>query len=198
MSAFSAVRATNTSDVDFTDMYDGQIYTVPAHGDAIVPFDAACLWFGDPRLTNEDPADPTKRERVDEFTRVQVRQGWHDGLVFDDRDQPEGRRVAWDDHRAKVEIYDPIAGTRIYMVGEAPDAPPQDVTGEAAQESGLIRIERLEQELARLKSGGPAPLEPLPPLEPLAPLPPVADIPDDTPATPPRAKAGRTPVVAES
>jgi len=152
-SAFNAVRVTNNSPHDFTDMYDGQVFTIPASGEAAVPFEAACLWLGDPRKTDESATDPTKRERTDEYHRVQVRCGFFDGKVFDDPDQPEGRRCTWDEARPALAVHT-FDGTRVTMVAEGLDAQPQDPSGGVQDEPVESRMRRLEEELVRLRGVG--------------------------------------------
>lgn len=68
------VRLRNNSDATFKDQYASVPY-VAQPGDAIlVPFDAACLWFGDPRLS--DRPTLSQYDRKDEYDRVFHRSGY--------------------------------------------------------------------------------------------------------------------------
>jgi len=193
-SAFNAVRVTNTSPHDFTDMYDGQVFTIPASGEAAVPFEAACLWLGDPRKTDESATDPTKRERTDEYHRVQVRCGFFDGKVFDDPDQPEGRRCTWDEARPALAVHT-FDGTHVVMVAEGLDAQPQDPSGGVQDEPVESRMRRLEEELVRLRGVGAGAT---PPTDGDVPEPVAAPTgpPSDTPAKAVSSRGGRTAVVS--
>lgn len=165
MASYS-VRIRNTGTVDFTAKYDNQPYTIPAGSETIVPWDAACLWLGDPRLWD----DHREKNRRAEYNRLCVRYG------------------AYSDHAAflanipSLEVHK-IDGGRIPMLVEDPfggavnvwDTENQDTTVEA--EVAYLRAQ-VQQLLAGDKNRTlpDAPADP----EPVA-TPTVAEDPDGLP-----------------
>jgi hypothetical protein len=104
------VRLVNKSDTDFKDMYNSVTYRVPAGSDGFAPFDAACLWFGDPSSQDLSARD---RGRTDEYERLRVRYG-----VYADEHRFDGALP-------DIEVYT-LDGDRVTMVREDP-------TGELGQ-----------------------------------------------------------------
>lgn len=147
--ALTMVRVRNDSDTPYADMYASTRFTVPARGEAFIPWDAVCLWLGDPSLVDRGDS-PMLRDRTNELHRVQVRCGYNDGQIVN----AEGFDVAadWDDHRPKLTVFT-MEGTEVHMVADAPDGTPQDLTGADGVKSTIDRISDLEATIAALKAG---------------------------------------------
>jgi len=128
-----SVRALNKGDAEFKGMYDGITHTIPAGSELIVPWDAAILWLGDPRLWNSE----TDRARAKEFERLRVRWGAIEGIDLNDR-------------LPNIAIHLLSDGTEIQMLGVDPSATPIDVFGNGAEEdmSTDQRVTHLESQLA--------------------------------------------------
>lgn len=71
------VRVTNVGNDDFTDGYANQKYRVPSGDKVIIPWGAACLWFGDPEII--DRPTLSQFDRRDEVDRIYMRMGCYDG-----------------------------------------------------------------------------------------------------------------------
>lgn len=139
--AATAVRVRNDGDTDYTDGYNGNTYTIPAGGDAFVPFDAACLWLGDPRLQNLGPRD---KHRANEYTRIATRMG-----------AAEADRESFNEVRPALAVFNANTGIQMKMVADDPDGPGEDVFGSGeAPEDVQGRIHRLETALAKIASEG--------------------------------------------
>lgn len=128
-----SVRALNNGDTEFKAMYDGVQYKIPAHSELIIPWDAAILWLGDPRLWDAE----TDRARTKERDRLMVRWGAIEGVDLADR-------------LPNIAIHLLSDGSPIPMLGADPSAPPIDVFGSGAEEdmSQDQRMSHLEQQLA--------------------------------------------------
>lgn len=128
MASYS-VRIRNTGTVDFTAKYDNQPYTIPAGSETIVPWDAAALWLGDPRLWD----DSREKHRRAEYNRLCVRYG------------------AYSDHKKflenipSLEVHK-IDGGRIKMLVEDPFGPAVNVWDTENQDSTV------EAEVAYLRA----------------------------------------------
>jgi hypothetical protein len=105
-------RVVNTGSTTFTDQYALEKYTIEPGSEQFVPFDAICLWMGDPRLQDLGPRD---RHRTDEFMRVCIRLGAHDGdLDILARNKPS------------LECYT-LEGVLMKMVVDDPEGPGQNI-----------------------------------------------------------------------
>lgn len=51
----ATVRVRNLAETPFIDHYQGQRFVVPANGEALIPWGAACIWFGNPSILNNGP-----------------------------------------------------------------------------------------------------------------------------------------------
>lgn len=116
----SVVRVVNKGDDDFEGQYDRNRYPISAGSESIIPWDAACLWLGDPRLRDAG----TDRARLEEYRRLTSKFG-----VYDEHDR-------FDDARPKLEIYR-LNGTRVKMLAEEPFGTPVDVFGDTEGEVDL-------------------------------------------------------------
>lgn len=65
----------------FADTYANVTYRIPKGSQGIVPYEAACLWFGNPNAINRDES---RRDRDEELARMKLRYGcgWdeYDGI----------------------------------------------------------------------------------------------------------------------
>jgi len=129
-----SVRAVNNGSTDFKAGYDGITYTIKASSELIVPWDAAALWFGDPRLWNSE----SDKARTKEYERLRARWG-----VMDD-----GTVLA--DTLPDISIFLLSDGTEVQMLGVDPSAAPVNVfDGGAEEDMGTKqRVSHLEQQLA--------------------------------------------------
>lgn len=129
-----SVRAVNNGSTDFKAGYDGITYTIKASSELIVPWDAAALWFGDPRLWNSE----SDKARTKEHERLRARWG-----VMDD-----GTILA--DTLPDISIFLLSDGTEVQMLGVDPSAAPVNVfDGGAEEDMGTEqRVSHLEQQLA--------------------------------------------------
>ena len=55
---------------DFTDLYDGRRFVIPAGKETMIPVEAAKLWFGWPTINSDNP-----NIREEEIMRVEARRG---------------------------------------------------------------------------------------------------------------------------
>lgn len=142
------LRVKNTGTTDYVGRFDGNRWTISPGSEAAVPYDAACLWAGDPSLVDTGTGQ-NERGRTDELARVQVRCGYHDGVVYriqeDGSPGPqEGEHVPWDSVRPPLEFFT-FEGTPVPMVADAPDGPPVDLFGDGdSAKSDQQRIAELE------------------------------------------------------
>jgi len=135
----SVVRVTNLRDVVLVDSYDGTTYSVDPGGHAIVPLEAAKLWFGNWELVNKP--DRAMRERDDEHRRLMQRGGCADNPGL------------WDVSKPLVEVADVDGEVNFVTVIDDPsgDSVSQaDVTVNEHQDMlGMIRQQA--KDLDRLK-----------------------------------------------
>jgi len=131
----SVVRVVNKGDSDFEGQYDRNRYPIAAGSESIIPWDAACLWLGDPRLRDIG----TDRARLEEYRRLTSKFG-----VYDEHDRFEGARP-------KLEIYR-LNGTRVKMLAEDPFGTPVDVFGDTDGEVDLqTQVSQLQAMVSELQ-----------------------------------------------
>ncbi len=135
----SVVRVKNLRDVALVDSFDGTTYSVNPAGNAIVPVDAAKLWFGNWDLV--DKPSRALRERTDELRRLQVRYGCSD--------DPE----RWEEVKPLVEVSNVDEDERFVTVIDDPSG---NNISEASvtvdeHEDMLSMIRNQAKELDRLK-----------------------------------------------
>jgi len=102
----SVVRVKNLRDVALVDAFDGTTYSVEPGGEAVVPLDAAKLWFGDWDTVNRP--ERALRERDNEHQRLLIRYGC--------RDNP----TAWEETKPLVLVTDVSGDTAHTTVIEDP------------------------------------------------------------------------------
>lgn len=79
--AQQSVRIRNAGADTFKAGYDGTTYTIKPGSEVIAPWDAACLWLGDPRLWD----DMREKNRRKEYDRLCIRYGvYSDHTRFDE------------------------------------------------------------------------------------------------------------------
>lgn len=112
--AQQSVRIRNTGTDEFSAGYDGTRYVIKPGSEIIAPWDAACLWLGDPRLWD----DTREKNRRKEYDRLCVRYGvYSDGHRFAeaipslevfklDGDQSRITMLAEDPFGAAVNVWD--------------------------------------------------------------------------------------------
>lgn len=135
------VKVLNYGDEAFSDRYANVRYDVPAGGDSFVPWDAACLWLGDPRQKN---LSASQRNRVAEVKRMMSRNG-----VLDNSFETLSER------RPTLRVFT-TEGVEIPMIVDAPDGPAVDpfaAPGQGGEQSTDERVYRLEEALSKLASG---------------------------------------------
>lgn len=131
----SVVRVVNKGDSDFEGQYDRNRYPIAAGSESIIPWDAACLWLGDPRLRDAG----TDRARLEEYRRLTSKFG-----VYDEHDR-------FEDARPKLEIYR-LNGTRVKMLAEDPFGAPVDVFGDSDGEVDLqTQVSQLQAMVSELQ-----------------------------------------------
>lgn len=131
MAQHRSIRINNTGDVPFSDRYDGQRFTVQPGGDLFVPWEAACLWLGDPTTAD---LGPNMKFRTDERERVFMRLGMA-GVPTEDVVEAA----------PKLECFNPENGQRITMLVEDPDGPAINPWGEKGEETPAQRLAKAEQ-----------------------------------------------------
>jgi hypothetical protein len=105
------VRLVNKGTDTFTDTYNNTRYTIAAGSEGFVPWDAMCLWLGDPRARD---ADERHRDRTDEYARLREKYGvYHQDKLF--------AGVV-----PQLEVYT-LDGKRITTVAEDPEGEPTDI-----------------------------------------------------------------------
>lgn len=128
------VRVKNAGTTPFKDGYDSQPYLIPPGSEAVVPYEAACLWLGDP---NARDIDARHRNRVEAFARLRVRWGVYDNLT------------EASDLFPKLEVYD-LEGHRIYMVVDDPDGLKVNESA-LSNASNLTEVNLLRAQLEAMK-----------------------------------------------
>lgn len=144
--AMNVVRVTNTGDTPFIDKFDGQKFRVEPHSDTLVPFDAICLWMGNPGARD---IDAKRRDRTDEFGRLRVRYGVYE------------HEHLWETARPHLEVTT-LEGERILTVAEDPEGRAVQVefareadTNEALRADLADVRSTLDKVLAALAQAGP-------------------------------------------
>lgn len=98
------LRLKNVGTERFSDMYDNQKYVIEPGGESLAPYEAICLWLGDPEFRD---LDARRRNRTDEYERLCTRLGvYHDQHLFESA-------------RPKLEAWT-LDGQRITTVSEDP------------------------------------------------------------------------------
>lgn len=147
--AGSVVRIINNSDRDFDGMYASQTYPIPSGREAIVPFEALCLWLGHPDAVDLGPG---RMYRNDEFDRLRVRYG-----AFDERDRDENvitpADVKWEQNKPLVEAWD-LDGNRIITVVDDPLGKEKTPATSSIAQQDLIasQMESMKNQMAAMQA----------------------------------------------
>lgn len=133
------VRVRNPGTTVFKDQYASVKYAIQPGSESVVPWYAAVLWFGDPRVLDDEVRGLFAR--ADELLRVLTRMG-SGGL--DGRGLSEAERVKVD--HPGVQVFD-IDGNRIEMLIDDPE-------GENVSPVGFVKAEKddLFAELDKVKA----------------------------------------------
>lgn len=153
MASGDVVRLVNVGETDFVSAFNGRSFTIPAHGQLMVDWDAMCLWLGHPEANNFDPRN---RVRVYEYQRLRERYGVDaEALRLSINGTPFDTEALFEAMRPPLEAYD-MADTRLMTVADDPNG---DFLAPvvAAKDSGdtsvvMARMAALEQEQANLRS----------------------------------------------
>lgn len=129
--AHRTLRITNSGTETFSDRYDGQRFTVEPGSDLFVPWEAACLWFGDPTTVDLGPG---AKHRTGERNRLMLRMGLGDST---------GEEL--EERRPKIDCFNPENGTPVPMLMHDPEGPPSNPFGEKGEETDQQRLARAER-----------------------------------------------------
>lgn len=152
MASGDVVRLVNVGDTDFVDKFNGREYTVKAHSQLMVDFDAMCLWLGHPEANDFDPRN---RVRLAEYQRLRFKYGVDTkALEMSLNSSPFDADQLFEAMRPPLEAYD-MADQRIMTVADDPNG---DFLAPvvAARDTGdvsvlMARIQANEQDLANLR-----------------------------------------------
>lgn len=151
MASGDVIRLSNVGDQDFTQSFNGRSYTIPAHGQLMVDYDAMCLWLGHP---DANDFDPRNRVRVQEYTRLRGRYGVDaKALELSIDHTPFDETELFHTMKPSLEAFD-MAGNRLLTVADDPDgdflSTPEPST---TSDVGLLmaRLQANEQETANLR-----------------------------------------------
>lgn len=132
------VRVRNSGQAVWKDTYGNVTYRVQPGSEGIVPFEAACLWFGHPDAID---IDPRNRHRSDEYARLRIRYG-----VYDDDN-------LWDQQTPNIEVFD-LDGNRILTVVDDPlgDALSPDDNDGVGRQLLMARVADMEKQLSAMRA----------------------------------------------
>jgi len=143
----SVVRVKNLRDVAFVDSFDGTTYSVNPAGTAIVPVEAAKLWFGNWDLV--DKPSRAMRERSDELRRLQVRYGCSDDPERWEETKPIVEVSDVDEDERFVTVIDDPSGTNISEASVTVDEHEDMLTMIRQQAKDLDRLKKDYQKQIR-------------------------------------------------
>jgi hypothetical protein len=137
------VRCKNVGDDAYRDQYAGVSYWIEPGDNVLVPWAAACLWFGDPNVTDK----PTMSlfDRREEIERLYLRLGCYDG-------DGSNRTQRFADNRPRFAVEN-LEGSRIVMLvddldgTQAQSRPEGKVDERVALASELDRMKQVQAEL---------------------------------------------------
>lgn len=122
------VRIRNVGEVEWKDLYGGTRYRVRPGGEGIIPFEAACLWFGHPDAVD---IDPRNRYRSEEYARLRVRYGVYEVDAL------------WDENKPKIEVFD-LDGVRVITVIDDPLGETINPDTNDAAQTQLLQVKMTE------------------------------------------------------
>lgn len=145
--AGEVVRLHNDGETAFNDRYGGQRYIINPGQDAIVPWEAMCLWLGNPDFVD---IDKKRRFRTDEYHRLRVRYGAHDdatrGITADQM---------WEQHKPAISVHK-IDGSdeRIITVVDDPSGSHLTPQTQTVAENELLRtrMEEMARQMAAMQA----------------------------------------------
>lgn len=123
------VRITNDDDVPFIGMFNGQRYIIKPRSETVVPFEAMCLWMGNP---NSRDLDAKRRDRTSEYRRLRVKYG-----VYEHNDR--------EDQLPRLSAFN-MEGEKIVTVLDDPEGKNITTTAATVQDD-----ESLREEVVRLR-----------------------------------------------
>lgn len=153
MASGDVIRLMNVGDVDFVDRFNGREYTIRAHGQLMVDFDAMCLWLGHPEANDFDPRN---RVRVAEYARLRGKYGVDaKALEMTLTKTPFDPDQLFEAMRPPLEAYD-MADQRILTVADDPSGEflaPLVAARQGGDSTALLmsRMQANEQETANLR-----------------------------------------------
>lgn len=136
------VRIRNEGDKPFQARYAGQRYNLTPGADTLIPWDAACLWFGHP-FAVDVPGDKRKRYRSDELRRLYVKYG-----VYEKHDEAAQKFP-------KVSVWDLAEPTKRYTtVIDDPEGKELNtaVISQADNESLQAQIRAMQEQMAQMQA----------------------------------------------
>jgi len=138
MAAGEVIYAENLGEEPIVWKWASQKYKLPPHQIAIVPWEAMCLYMGNPELVD---VDDRRRYRTDELKRLYFKHGAHDGDPTKwEANKPRVRCTDLDDQVFITVVDDPY-GEHLMP----------DVSTKAQNQMLQERMRRLEAELKSLK-----------------------------------------------
>lgn len=137
------VRVKNSGKQTYKIMYDSREYALAPGVDAFIPFEAAKLWFGDPRASNSMQSIRNQHgqvawvpDRDTEVRRLRVKYG----CIGGDEREIQGAPT--------VEIYELATGSRIYSVLDDPagerSTPAVQTVNEQAQLLAIVERQQAQ------------------------------------------------------
>lgn len=138
------VKVVNVGKAPWNDKYDGKPFQLDRGGDTIVPFGAACLWFGHPDAVD---VDERNRHRTDEWARIRVRYGIYEHTYDEDGNDLIETRIP------KVEVWT-LDGRKLSMVCHDPDGDDVTMAGFPSVTEADNRdaaIEAMQAQMARMQ-----------------------------------------------
>lgn len=134
--AITIVRVINKSNVDFMDKYNSQEFSIPAGMESLVPYEAMCLWVGDPQSVDTE-RNPARRA---EFHRLRVRYGSYDDTEM------------WRENKPDLEFAD-AEGNRIVTVADDPEGSPSDIPSKSVTADYLHKqLQMVQDQLKQFSS----------------------------------------------
>jgi len=151
MASGDVIRLENVGDQDFNALFNGRSYSIPAHSNLMVDYDAMCLWLGHPDANNYDPRN---RVRVQEYQRLRERYGVEaKALELSIDHTPFDQAELFHSMKPSLEAFD-MANNRVLTVADDPDGdflstPEPSTTSDVGML--MARLQANEQETANLR-----------------------------------------------
>ncbi|GIV04102.1 MAG: hypothetical protein KatS3mg015_2932 [Fimbriimonadales bacterium] len=136
MAVGEVVIIKNVGSVDFVGKHASIKYTIPAGGQRIVPWEAMCLWMGNPEAVDKENSPA----RTDEYRRLRFKYGIYHNMHLAAERFPKLEAYDLDDNRLITVIDDP----------EGAHLTPE-VNTRAENEILRERLARMEREMIALR-----------------------------------------------